>query len=207
MQHAVRHLRAMEKEAKAGLTRQARLYERIRAARLRAEAIEGRDGDDGNGYVIIGPWAAAVALAGIAGKVLFGTARRTAATASLAVAAAGGIGLSVIQTPHHPPSNGALPARPPVSPPGVRSTPTAGPPKTGPPAAAVPDVVAPVHTRRQQPSVAVTVAQPSGLPSASVEPPVDTGPLIQPPQTAVPPRCAADLRLPFPVRLLCSPNS
>jgi hypothetical protein len=217
MHYAVRHLRDLEEEAKAEVHRQTRLYERIRSERLKAEAIAGElpvngengKGEDGNDNVIVGPWAAAVALACFAGKALFGGARRaTVATSAAAAVAVGGISLAVIGTPHHPPSYGALPARPLVSPPGVRSTPKVGPPKHGgPPPLAAAD--APTEGRpagQPRSTGGVDVVRSPIVPDPPIIDPIPTDPPIptQPPSTPVSSkRCLVDVRPMLPLAALC----
>jgi hypothetical protein len=153
MQEYLQRLREMKEEARAGLDRQAEIYARISAELRRAEAIAGRqaNGDNGNGdgngegngngrprdNIVLGPWGAVAGAATLTARALFGNARRAVATITSAAVIAGGIALAVTETPHQPPSHGALPARPPAAtPPGPHTSPRPGPPR--PPKAPAP---------------------------------------------------------------------
>lgn len=153
MQEYVKRLRKMEQEAKAGLDRQAKLYEQIRAERVQAEATtvsEQEENDQGCGKLLNGPWVAAVIVAaGALAKILFGSLRRTTITTSVATVAAGGIALTAFVTNGQTPDRNTVhrPAAAPPVPPLIRPNPPKGnptvPPRSTPtPPPSTPDLLA-----------------------------------------------------------------
>lgn len=113
MQHEyVKYLRQIEEEARRGVDRQLRIYEEIKAKRIRAEGT-GEPEDNRGAKIIIGPWVAALAGVGALGRKLFGSAHRATISTSVAAVAAGGIILTAIA------SDGAdeppVPSRPPAA--------------------------------------------------------------------------------------------